>query len=80
MGEGLIAGIIKGLLGVAADFLLSFFAQRKADENAKALGRAETRAEQGEATIEAQQAQLDALANSPGTVSDAIKKLREGSA
>lgn len=80
LGEGFVAAIIKGLLGAAADFLLGLFAQKQADENAKDLGRAEAQVEQSKDTIEAQQAELDALANAPRTTSDAIKRLEEGSA
>ncbi len=57
-----------------------FLSRRRAEQTAKDLGAAEaTNAQQG-ATIEAQQAELEARANAPASIDDAIKRLEEGSA
>ena len=79
-GETLVVGIIKGFLSSFTSFLLDFFNQKRAEQTKEDLGRAKAEVDQANATIDAQQAQIDALANAPKTVSDAVRKLREGEA
>lgn len=52
----------------------------QANQNAKDLGSAEAKIEQQNSTIEAQQAELQAQADAPKSVDDAIKRFEEGSA
>lgn len=52
----------------------------QANQNARDLGSAEARIEQQNATIDAQQAELQAQADAPTSVDDAIKRLEESSA
>lgn len=60
--------------------LNDYFAQQRANQDAKDLGSAETKIEQQNVTIDAQQAEIEAQANAPQTISDAVKRLTEGSA
>lgn len=80
MFDGIIGVILKAFLGAFGEALNDFFDRRVADKNAKALGRAEAQAEQGAATIEAQQAELQAQADAPRTVDEALARLEDGSA
>jgi hypothetical protein len=57
-----------------------FFDRQRANQNAKDLGAAEVKIETQRETIDAQQRELDAQANAPQTVDDAISRLDEGSA
>ena len=66
------------VLKFVSDALSNYQAQRQADSNAKDLGAAEAREEQSKATIDAQDAELQAQADAPKSVDDAIKRLEEG--
>lgn len=50
-------------------------AAKRAEQNAQDLGATKAHVEQGNATIASQQAQLEAQANAPRSVDDAIRKL-----
>lgn len=52
----------------------------QADRNARDLGAAGAKIEQQNATIDAQQAELQAQADAPRSADEAIKRLEEGSA
>ncbi|MCH2222854.1 MAG: hypothetical protein MK097_21410 [Dechloromonas sp.] len=52
----------------------------QANRNARDLGAAEAKVEQQNATIVAQQAELQAQADAPKSAEEAIKRLEEGSA
>jgi hypothetical protein len=60
--------------------LTDYLGQQQADQNAKDLGAARAQVDQSNATIAAQQAELQAQADAPATVDDAVKRLEEGSA
>lgn len=57
-----------------------FLAQQQANQNAKDLGASQAKIEQQNATIDAQQAEIETQANAPRSVDDAVKRLEEGSA
>lgn len=78
--SAIIEAVLKAFFNAFGATLNSFFDRQRADRNAKDLGRAEAQVEQGNATITAQQAELEAQANAPRSVDDAIKRLNEGSA
>ena len=60
--------------------LNNYLAAQRADQNAKDLGAAEAKLDTANSTIAAQQAELQAQADAPKGVSDALKRLEEGSA
>ncbi|HYD66157.1 hypothetical protein [Azospirillum sp.] len=75
-----------GLLAVLAPLLEVFLkslgatlnasqAAKRAEQNAQDLGEAKAHVEQGNVTISSQKAQLEAQANAPRSVEDAIRKL-----
>lgn len=80
MFEGLIGAILKAFFSAFGESLNDFFSRKRADQNAQSLGRAEAQVEQGNATIQVQQAELQAQADAPQTVDEALKRLEEGSA
>jgi hypothetical protein len=57
-----------------------WLASKRAEQTQQELGAAQARNEQGQATIAAQASELQAQANAPQTVDDAIARLEEGSA
>lgn len=80
-----------GLLAVVAPMLEVFLKSlgstfnesqraKRAEQTSRNLGRAEAQVDQGKDTIAAQQSELEAQANAPRTVDDAIARLEEGSA
>lgn len=80
-----------GLLAVVAPILEVFLkslgatinanhAAKRAEQTAQDLGTARAHVEQGNATIAAQRAELEAQANAPRSVDEAIARLEEGSA
>jgi hypothetical protein len=68
------------LLGALAKLALDAFSAYRSDQALRELGRAEARADQGEATIAAQEAELQAQANAPRSTDEAIRRLDDGSA
>lgn len=71
------AGLV---LGALAKLLLDAWQSYRDDQALKDLGRAQAESEQGRGTIAAQQAELQAQADAPRSVNDAIRRLEEGSA
>ncbi len=80
-----------GLLAVVAPILEVFLkslgatfnanqAAKRAERTSQDLGAARAHVEQGNATIAAQQAELQAQADAPRSADDAIRRLEEGSA
>jgi hypothetical protein len=68
------------LLGALSKLILdawTSYQNRKAQTD---LAAAQAKVEQQGATIDAQQAELEAQANAPRTVDDAVRRLEEGSA
>jgi hypothetical protein len=80
IGTWLASYGLGALLKFASDSLGIYLAQRTADNNAKDVGAAQAREEQSRATIAAQEAELQAQADAPQSVDDAIKRLEGGSA
>jgi hypothetical protein len=74
-GQG--AGLV---LGALAKLALDAWNSYQASQALKDLGAAQAQVEQGNATIAAQQAELQAQADGPKTVDDAVRRLEEGSA
>lgn len=72
--------VIKAFFDSFGRSLNDFFDRQKAEQNARELGSAEAKIEQQNATIDAQQAELQAQADAPKSVDDAIKRFEEGSA
>ena len=77
---GFFQPLLEAFFNAFGRSLNDYLAGQRSDQNAKDLGAAEAKNQQQEATIEAQQAELDAQANAPKTVDDAVKRLEEGSA
>ena len=80
MWTTLIEAALRAFFNAFGTSLNDFLGRKRADKNAQDLGRAQAQVEQGNATITVQQAELDAQANAPATVDDAITRLEEGSA
>jgi hypothetical protein len=80
LGTWLASYGLGALLKFASDALGNYLAQRQADQNAKDLGAAQAENQRAQATIEAQQSELQAQADAPQSVDEAIKRLEEGSA
>lgn len=76
----ILAPLLKPILEAFGASLNAAAAQKRAEQNAKDLGAAGAKIEVQNNTIEAQQAELDAQANAPATVDNAITRLEEGSA
>lgn len=85
------AGALGSWLAIFQPVLQAFFnafgrtvndwlSARQADQNAKDVGAAQAQVGQANATIAAQQAELQAQENAPASVDDAVKRLEEGSA
>jgi hypothetical protein len=68
------------LLGALAKFALDAWNSYRGDQALRELGRAQAEAEQGRATIAAQEAELQAQADAPRSSDDAIRRLEDGSA
>lgn len=68
------------VLGALAKLALDAWYSWQANKAQRDVAAATVKLDQANATIEAQQDELQALADAPQTVSDAIKRLREGSA
>lgn len=80
MGSSIIAAILQAFFSAFGNSLNDFLDRRRADRNAQDLGRAQAEVEQGSATIDAQAAELQAQANAPRSVDEALKRFDEGSA
>lgn len=76
----LLAPLLKPILEAFGASLNAAVRDRRAEQNAKDLGRAEAHLDQAGGTIAAQQAELEALRNAPQTDDEAIRRLEEGSA
>lgn len=76
----ILAPLLKPMLEAFGATLNAGARDRRAEQNARDLGRAEAQLDQSAGTIAAQQAELDALRNAPSTIDDAIARLEEGSA
>ncbi|MGY3690182.1 hypothetical protein [Bradyrhizobium erythrophlei] len=72
--------LLEAFFNAFGSSLNDYLARQRADQNAKDLGAAQATVQQQNATIDAQQAELEAQANAPKSVDDAIKRLEEGSA
>jgi hypothetical protein len=72
--------LLEAFFNAFGQSLNDFLSQKRADQNAKDLGAAQAQNEQAQVTITAQQSELQAQADAPANVSDAIKRLEEGSA
>jgi len=68
------------LLGAAVQLISDLWKNYKAEQALKDLGAVQSQLAQATATITAQQDMLQAQADAPKTTSDAIKRLRDGSA
>ena len=80
MTSEILTAILEALFNAFGKSLNDFFDRQRAARNAEALGRAGAQLDQAGATIAAQQAELEAQANAPRTVDEALKRLEEGSA
>jgi hypothetical protein len=80
VGSTILAAILEAFFNAFGRSLNDFFSGKRADQNAQDLGHARAEVEQGNATIAAQQAELQAQADAPATADDAIRRLEEGSA
>lgn len=84
MGSAIAAWFAKEgvglLLGALAKLALDAWNSYRGDQALRDLGRVEAEAEQGRATIAAQEAELQAQADAPQSADDAIRRLEEGSA
>lgn len=80
MWSVLIEAALRAFFNAFGASLNDFLGRKRADQNAQDLGRAQAQVEQGKDTIAAQQAELEAQANAPQTVDDAIARLEDGSA
>ena len=78
--SGLIEAALKAFFAAFGSSLNDFLGRKRAEQNSRDLGRAEAQVEHGKAAIEAQQRELEAQANAPRTVDDAIARLEDGSA
>jgi hypothetical protein len=76
----LLQPLIEPLLNALGRTLTDYIAGARADKNAQELGRAEAQNKQSQATITAQQAELQAQADAPQDAEDAIKRLEDGTA
>lgn len=72
--------LLEPLLNALGRTLNDYVAGARADKNAQELGRTQAQLDTATNTIDAQQAELQAQANAPKYVDDAIKRLEDGSA
>lgn len=72
-----LAPLLKPILEAFGATFNAGQAAKRAEQNAKDLGAAEAKIETQNATIEAQQRELDALVNAPKTVDEAIARLED---
>lgn len=80
IGGWLVTGGVSLLLGWLTQSLLSYLRQREASQNTTDLASTKAELDQAQKTIAAQQAELEAQANAPASVTDAIKRLEDGTA
>lgn len=71
------AGLV---LGALSKFALDAWNSYRGEKALRELGRVQAEAEQGRATIAAQEAELQAQADAPRSADEAIRRLEEGSA
>jgi septal ring factor EnvC (AmiA/AmiB activator) len=76
----LLKPVLEALFSAFGRSVTDWISASQANQNAKDLGSAEAKIEQQTATIDAQQAELQAQADSPKSVDEAINRLEEGSA
>jgi hypothetical protein len=74
------APIFEALFNSVGRSFNDWMASKRAEKNAHDLGAAEANLGTARATIDAQQAELQAQADAPTTVDEALKRLEDGSA
>jgi arginine exporter protein ArgO len=72
--------VLEALFNALGASFAGWLASKRAEETQQDLGAAQARNEQAQATIAAQQSELQAQADAPQSVDDAIKRLEDGSA
>jgi hypothetical protein len=72
--------LIEPLLNALGRTLNDYVAGARADKNAQELGRTQAQLDTAKATVDAQNAELEAAANAPRTAEDALKRLEDGTA
>jgi arginine exporter protein ArgO len=72
--------VLEALFNALGTSFTGWLASKRAEQTLQDLGAAQARNEQSQATIAAQDAELQAEVDAPQSVDDAIKRLEEGSA
>lgn len=76
----ILAPLLKPMLEAFGATLNARARDQRAEQNSKDLGAAEVKIETQRETIDAQRRELEAQADAPQTIDDAISRLDEGSA